>query len=173
MNDRGDVAGRYVTEDGRGHGHVLNAADEFRTIDFPNAVDNEANGINNRGVVVGRYVIAGTTYGYRWDDGEFTRIDIPGAVFTWPHRISPRGDITGPYDTADGRRHGFLLSRHGPVTTFDVPEATATWPSGLNPQGDIVGNYTDADGRTHGFLWIRGERDDHGDSEDGADCQKN
>ncbi len=89
-------------------------------------------------------------------DGSFTTIDFPGAVSTEATGINPRGDIVGYYDSADGIRHGYLLSR-GTFSSTDVPGAIRTFPFAVNPRGDIVGSYNSADGRTHGFLLSGGE----------------
>jgi uncharacterized membrane protein len=81
----------------------------------------------------------------------FTTIDVPGAVRTVATAINPQGDIVGRYDSADGRRHGFLLHK-GEFTTIDVPGSTDTRAYAINPRGDIVGGYVSADGRGLGFL---------------------
>jgi probable HAF family extracellular repeat protein len=76
------------------------------------ALFTNANAINPRGDIVGRYDTAdGRTHGYLLSGGEFTSIDFPGATLTTANGINARGDIVGRYFSADGVQHGFLLRR--------------------------------------------------------------
>jgi uncharacterized membrane protein len=69
----------------------------------------------------------------------FTTIDPPGSTFTLALDINAPGDIVGNYATADGRGHGFLLSK-GTFTTIDVPGAgLLSEANGINDAGVIVG----------------------------------
>src|SRR5688500_10239662 len=55
----------------------------FTTIEWPGATSTTPSGINNAGVIVGRYILDGRTHGYvRGTDGELTTLDYPGATFT-------------------------------------------------------------------------------------------
>jgi probable HAF family extracellular repeat protein len=90
--------------------------------------------------------------------GTFTTIDVPGASSTGAFaivRINPSGDIVGSYGSADGKTHGFLLSK-GVYTSIDFPGAGVTSANGINSEGEIVGAYRDGNGRAHGFLLSEG-----------------
>jgi len=93
-------------------------------------------------------------------DATFITIDVPGANFTVPLDINAAGDIVGRYvSVADGRTHGFLLSR-GVFTTIDFPDANFTVAAGIDPSGDIVGQYRlsrEPSNARHGFLLSEGE----------------
>ena len=123
--------------------HGLVADGGFTTIDMPGATATVAFGINNDGVIVGRYLMAGRTHGFAQSAaGELTTIDFPGAGFTVAGNLNDRGDILGWYTlpAAPAVRHGFVL-RHGEFSTFDPPGSVFTNPLGINDRGDIVGRY--------------------------------
>ena len=80
INDRGDVVGRVIRDDGS-HGFVFSKG-EFTTIDIPDATHTEVEGINKRGAMVGRYVADGVSHGFLLEDGEVTEIAFPDSVFT-------------------------------------------------------------------------------------------
>ena len=107
---RGDIVG------GRNPGYLLAGwpgSPELTQIVFPGAILTNANALNNRGDIVGRYDLPdGSTHGYVLREGEFTTIEFPGAAnWTSAIAINERGDIVGKYQTADGKFHGYLLNR--------------------------------------------------------------
>jgi probable HAF family extracellular repeat protein len=116
----------------------------FRSIDVPGAVATRAFGINARGEIVGSYTDAtGTTYGFRWRDGNVTTIAFPGAIHTEAWGINPRGDIVGRYRLAgDIRTFGFLL-RRGVYRDISVGAHFHTLPIKITPSGVIVGCFHD------------------------------
>jgi hypothetical protein len=101
-------------------------------------------------------------------------LDPPGSVDSRPVGINDSGDITGLYFTADGKGHGFLLTR-GVYTSIDIPGAIRTNAIGvaeLRPLDDsdaeassdgrprsrgthhrlaVVGRYDTPDGVAHGY----------------------
>jgi probable HAF family extracellular repeat protein len=130
-------------------------------IDVPGAMLTVANGINERGQVVGFYVDAGgMPHGYLWEKGRFATVDAPGPMPTAAIDINDRGQILGAYGPITGEvLHGFLMS--GRVyTTFDAPGVALTQPSAINNRGQIVGLTLDAPGAdspgTRGFLLAQG-----------------
>jgi probable HAF family extracellular repeat protein len=129
------------------------AADyRFFKIDFPNANETIASGINARGDISGRYDDAnGVVHGFLLRKGVFTTIDFPGASFTSARAINARGDIAGRMQDAGGVDHAFLL-HDGQFIQIDVPGATSTIGRGINNAGDITGNYIDTNGTETGFV---------------------
>ena len=68
------------------------------SIDVPGAVRTQAQGINDRGSVVGLYKSSdGVTHGFLLRDGNFTSIDYPGASYTDARGINAQGEIVGTY----------------------------------------------------------------------------
>ena len=121
----------------------------YTKFDAPDAVVQTVPfGINNRGVIVGKFTTAdGVDHGFRRDArGRFTTIDVPGAAATQLTKINDRGQIAGftlddPVTLAGAR--GFLLARGvgGPFTPVDVPGAPRNLVRGLNDRGQLVGSY--------------------------------
>src|SRR5216117_3208661 len=88
------------------------------TIEVPGATYTSANGMNDRGDIVGNYSEGRTYRGFVLDNGTFTTIDVPGATFTSANGINDRGQIVGTYFSVG--LHGFVLDK-GTFTTIDVP----------------------------------------------------
>jgi uncharacterized membrane protein len=131
---------------------VLAADYRFVKIDFPNATQTRANGINARGDIVGLYFDAdGVGHGYLLSKGVFSTIDFPGAALTAAFALNARGDIAGRFMDTSGTDHGFLLS-DGKFTQIDYPGASGTWARGINNAGDIVGSHFTGAGAERGFL---------------------
>jgi hypothetical protein len=162
INNRGDVVGRYTTDVCCLIHGFLKRGDEFISIDFPGAIENEPLGINSSGDVVGYYVDrdAGGNFsfhGFIWSDGVISSVpDFPDSfLISAASGINSRGDIVGYYlanPPTSAFEHGYLLS-HGVFTRIDFPGADLTSVSGINSCGDIVGRYVTTDGyQDHGFL---------------------
>ena len=128
----------------------LAAAPTFATIDVPGAGSTFANGLNNRGQVVGFYRVGGqsdASHGFLLDEGNFTTVDVPGAFSTQAFGINDRGQIVGDYIDAQG----FLLDKGTFKTVDDVPGASETEARTINERGQIVG-FHNAGGNFHGFF---------------------
>lgn len=126
---------------------------KFAAINFPGASDTSANGINNSGVIVGSYTLAGRTHGFKLSNGHFTTIDIKGAQSTVVSGISGNGDVAGTFVTNDLKSHGFLIHR-GIVTALNFPGAiNGTVANGINNTLTVVGTADD----TLGFIWSAGK----------------
>ena len=108
----GRLVGSYVDTEGVYHPYIRDANGRMRSIDIPAAENMEylfSHGINDAGVSVSRAKVVddiprtyvGTLQG-------FHELRVPGAVSTEGWNINQDGSIVGYYDTADGRRHGFI-----------------------------------------------------------------
>ena len=127
----------------------------FTPIDFPGSTSTIAWSNIKGGDIVGTYVIASLSHGFKLTGGRLSTIDYPGAANTDIRGINNNGDISGIYRNADGVFHGFLFSGDR-FTSIDFPNATSTQGWGLNSSRDVVGNYTAA-GVGHGFKWSAGQ----------------
>jgi len=160
-NDRGDVVGDFIGDDGFTHGFLLSKKGVVTTLDFPGASDTAAYGINESGTVVGQWDLLDSngnlliTYGFMWKKGSFTQIDFPGSGDTYLFGINARGDLVGGWDTAitSPLEHGFVCSKKGQCSSFDVPVAgaPATQADDINANGQIAGAYVDVNGVLHAF----------------------
>ncbi len=162
-NDRGDVVGAFISEDGLTHGFLLSHG-VLTTLDFPGANFTRAFGINQSRVVVGEWAVfddlgnAIAYGGFVWKGGVFTETKLfPGDAVGAPLGINEKGDLVGGWSPGltSPDLHGFVYS-DGSFVSFDVPFAGAnqTQPNDINEYGQIVGMYLDADGRNHGFLKV-------------------
>ena len=139
------MVGAYLDAAGRSHGFRWKRG-RVVTIDVPGVADTIAQGINDRGQVVGYGSdAAGTTFrGFVLSRGEFRTFSAPGTPFTAPVGINDRGQISGfTSDAAGTTVRGFLLAKgiNGPFTPIRFPGAPSTFAFGLNDRGQIVGAY--------------------------------
>ena len=109
----GRLVGSYVDTEGTYHAYVITQENRgFTSIGLPNAEALEyyfVHGINDAGTYVGRSKLmhdvprtyVGTLTGRH-------ELQFPGGVSTEGWNINQDGSIVGHYDSADGRRHGFI-----------------------------------------------------------------
>ena len=113
VNASGGMVGSYVDADGLYHPYIRTPAGRFVSLDLPQAAILEyffVHGINDARTVVARTKrvgdVPGTLVG-TFQDG-LQELKFPGSVSTEGYNINQDGSIVGHYDTADGRRHGFI-----------------------------------------------------------------
>ncbi len=155
INTSGKIVGNYRDSSYQIHGFFYDGSG-YTTIDYPGAGYSEAWGINDAGLIVGRYYANNVYQGFLYDNGTFTGINYPGAVDTYAYGINSSGDIVGSYDYCYGcDPHGFLLS-NGTYYSLDVPLANATFAQGINDAGTIAGYYIDTTLAYCGFIYAGG-----------------
>ena len=165
INDRGDIIGWTIDDNGYTHGFLLrNGA--VTILDFPGATNTYANGLNDSGMVAGDWDLYDANGNYisassfLWNEGNFTEVKMPGAGDTGAIGINARGDLVGWWDTGPFATigSGFIFSKgKDQFTSFDAPfpGVYATQPDDINSTGDIVGQYTDEiTYLPHGFLKV-------------------
>jgi len=163
INDRGDVVGDLVGDDGFTHGFLLSGG-VVTTLDFPGATDTFAFGINESGRVVGYWDLLDANgnllenHGFIWNKGVFTEVNFSGSVDSILVGINARGDLVGEWDSGVSSPigHGFVCPKQRQCFSFDVPVpgATVTQPDDINARGQIAGGYVDGVGVLHGFLVV-------------------
>ena len=116
----GVVMGSYIDAEGVYHVYVRSTAGTMRSIDPPQPVPFEylyGHGINDAGTYVARSKVVGdiprTYVGNVSGRGGGGELQFPGSVNTQGWNINQDGSIVGYYDTADGRRHGFVARPAG------------------------------------------------------------
>ena len=137
VNSSGGMVGSYVDADGLYHPYIRTPTGRFVPLKLPRAASLEyyfVHGINDANVVVSRAKpVDGVplTYVGSFQEG-LKEFKVPGSVSTEGYNINQDGSIVGHYDTADGRRHGFIAR---PITDTAAPvedqPAVAT-PADLN-----------------------------------------
>jgi uncharacterized membrane protein len=118
-------------------------------IDFPRSTSSAANGINDKGEIVGGYNNVSlelynlSDHTFRLKGNAFSSINFPGAASTEAFGINKSGEIIGAFVDSSGITHGFLLVGSS-YTQLDCPglggPGTSTLPSAINNSGDIVGD---------------------------------
>ena len=129
VNASGGMVGSYVDAEGLYHPYIRTPDGRFVSLDLPRAAQFEfyfVHGINDARVVVSRAKsVDGVLFTYV---GSFQQgleeFEVPGSVSTEGWNINQDGSIVGHYDSADGRRHGFIARPAAPVD--DEPVATPT-----------------------------------------------
>ena len=108
----GHIVGSYVDAEGVYHAYMRSSIGRFLSIDLPNATNLEyfyLHGLNNARAVVGRAKAVGDVpRTYVGSPLNLQELQFPGAVSTEGWNINQDGSIVGHYDSADGRRHGFI-----------------------------------------------------------------
>jgi probable HAF family extracellular repeat protein len=153
INDRGQIVGSYLSPAGAERGFLLDRnRNRFTTADVPRAMGTQAQGINNRGQIVGVYsdtsnpsVTGAQLRGFLLDAGRYIRLDFPGATSSQAYDINDQGQVVGEYQAADGTFHGYLWHR-GRFRALPTGGAT-----GINNHGQITGTIGDA-ATLHGFV---------------------
>ena len=108
----GHIVGSYQDAAGVYHAYMRSSIGRFLSIDLPDATNLEyffLHGLNNARAVVGRAKAAGDVpRTYVGSPLNLQELQFPGAVSTEGWNINQDGSVVGHYDTADGRRHGFI-----------------------------------------------------------------
>ena len=169
INANGDIVGRYMASRNPGqgggyglfteHGFLLHA-NQFTSIDFPNAGSTDAWKITDDGAIVGDWadnpsvsfgsLNSGSLHGYVFSQGEFFSFDFPGKLGTAPRKVNSSGWMVGGYIDRKIVPHGFIQI-NGRYSAFDFPGATEMGNNALNDAGMVAGTYTDSSGRQHGY----------------------
>lgn len=114
VNDSLEIVGKYIGfAPPYVHSYYLKKG-RYKMIDHPSAggyYGTQANGINDRGDIVGVYSDAlNHMHGFVLRDGCYSTLDFPGAVGTELHYLNNKGEITGSYFDELGIGHGFVAS---------------------------------------------------------------
>ena len=180
VNATGRVVGSYVDAEGLYHMYMISPG-RITSLNFPHAETIEylfAHGVNQALIYVVRIKRVGdvprTYVGGSHGVYEFR---FPGSVSTQGWNINEDGSVVGYYDTADGRRHGFIarpdadtaphvshepveISSAGAAYTFesiDVPGVDFLQVTASSDFEDYAGNTRQADGeKMVGFTLIDG-----------------
>ncbi len=176
INNAHQIVGSYHDNQGQWIGNQYVESDKgflfqtlggpFTKIEYPEPYfprHTDANGINDRGQIVGDYTHWDEISGVGQERG-FLReanghyVDIAYGIteiYTSLEGINNSGQIVGHSwfgSVAHGYWGGFVRDAQSNFSGIYVPGSTATWANGINDSGEIVGNYGDGI-TTHGFLY--------------------
>ena len=176
VNSQGGMVGSYVDADGIYNAYVRVADGDFVSLKLTTEAKQEyffVHGINDDRVVVARAKSVDAppfTYVGLFPE-ELQVLKFPGSVSTEGYNINQDGSVVGHYDTADGRRHGFIARPisdtatpvvpptlfHYTFETIDVPGVDFLALTASSDAEDYAGNARSADGeKIVGFTLIDG-----------------
>ena len=158
LNDHGDVVGRFETADGTGHGFVYRKG-KVTQFDYPGAAGPNATfpwGINNSGVIVGRFTLPGGDgpHGFVLRNDQWTRLDHPASKTSAANGINSAGEIVGIWFDGAKNEHSYRLV-DGEYASIDVPDSTRTLVDAIIDDGTVSGTYRDQIGIGRGYVMDR------------------
>lgn len=84
-------------------GPASNPHVDFKSFDFPGAINTQATAITPSGLIVGRYNSTdGVQHGFTLRNGVYSSVGGPGATFTDVAWVNARGDIVGSFNDSRG-----------------------------------------------------------------------
>ena len=170
----GNIVGSYVDAAGTYHAYLRGPSGSFATLDLP--LEGELDyfflhGLNDGLLAVGRAKpVGGVPRTYVGNPLNLQELRVPDSVGTEGWNINQDGSVVGHYDTADGRRHGFI-ARPAEITvprrvgapvgytfeSIDVPGVDFLALAASSDFEDYAGSTRSADGeRMVGFTLIDG-----------------
>lgn len=162
INDAGHAVGmsRRVPGEERG---LLAAGRVLTDYQYPGLVQTYFNGINNRGLIVGRAIsFSGglpTYIPFTFQNGAFIPLPPlpPGFAPYGAYGVNDAGDIVGIARNSQGINFAGFLLKNGSYTLIQVPGASSTFALGVN-QDTVVGYFDPAGSDTStGFLLRNGQ----------------
>src|SRR5262249_29794370 len=139
------------------HGFRLGLSGGYAQLDYPDATDTVASGINDAGQVVGTYDDGLHSHGFLWSADSYTAIDVPDSSDTQANGINNPGVIVGNVGVPG--RNGFLLDDGG-FTEFRIGSTGTLNAVGINDAGQVVGSVHFSFGEDYGFLRYTDGTDD-------------
>jgi probable HAF family extracellular repeat protein len=166
MNDRGDVVGYYIPQNGESHAFLYSGG-EISTLKNLDG-NTSADGINNYGQIAGNsFSEDGTIQGFLYEQGSVKNLVKSNSNIIVAKKINSSGEIVGHYITSvDGLAHAFVY-RNGEVKDLGTLEG-ASFAVDINDAGQIVGSsYIQGGGIQHAFLYENDSMIDIGKSYSG------
>ena len=175
-NPQGVVGGSYIDADGIYHPYVRIPTGDFIITEIPGIGNREyffVHGLTERAIIVARSkAVDDIPRTYVGAFGALHEVQFPGAVSTEGWNINADGSVVGYYDSADGRRRGFIakpVKDDAPETlptsaytfhtfeSIDVPGVDYLAVTASSDFEDYAGNTKSADGeKMVGFTLIDG-----------------
>jgi hypothetical protein len=155
ININNEWVGTYFDTNNSAHG-IKYLSGHFKVFDVPfqGVTGTNANGINDKGWIVGTYDIGSVEQGFFRKNGIYSVISIPGSDDTQVYGINNKGQMVGDYSIA-GITWGFVGSEVNlgyNYTPIDVLGATGTVATCINGKG-LIGGYYLVGSVEHGFLY--------------------
>jgi uncharacterized membrane protein len=114
-----------------------------------------ANGINDKGDIVGVYIDNNGVHGFLLSGGRYKTIDVPGSVFTDVMDINNAGHMVMYWVSPSGVNNTSIYDGKT-YKTINVPGAAISYAAGLNNANDVSFFWLDGAGQTHSALLHQG-----------------
>ncbi len=155
VNSAGTAVGFCTLTSSGEYVGVMYSKGKVTEISYPNALETQANGINDKGAIVGDFIdTAGAEHGFLLSGKKYTQIDAPSpdtSSVAWS--INNKGQITVYAVDSAGGYEGFILTGKKFTKVDDPNEGSlGTVAHKINNKGDVDGTYYDTASVTHGFL---------------------
>ena len=135
VNATGEMVGSYVDAEGTYHAYARYLDGRFASFDLPGAANLEyffLHGFNDARNLVGRAKAVGDIpRTFVGNPLRLQELKVPDSVSTEGYNINQDGSIVGYYDTADGRRHGFI-ARPAEDTAAQISDEPIARPTDLS-----------------------------------------
>lgn len=128
---------------------------KFVTISPPDSTSTQAQGINDKGQIVGTYFdSASAQHGFLLSGGKYATLDVPGGYTNSDaSSINDKGLITLFAVNTSGSVDSFLFDGKT-YTEIDVPGEAQNFVTKINSFGDRVYTVLDSDNNTHGTFFL-------------------
>jgi hypothetical protein len=159
VNTAGEAVGQYL--DPQGHSYCFTWTEDsgVKTIVVPGASWAACNGINDYGVITGKYLdYASVAHGFTYSTANDPPVTTTDLIVDGISDSNSLGYMVGSYVAPGGATEGFLQSpppkqqEAAPVPLIPAQGARSTSVYGIDVAGDVVGTYTDSDTVSHGML---------------------
>ena len=159
INRAGQVVGASQVDSGQLHAFLWSSASGMKDLGtLPSGSSSDAQGINNRGEVVGWADSTAGIFGFSWTEtgGMVSLGWCPGSAYSDAYAVNHVGEIVGYCEFPDGSTHSFLWTAQRGMVDLGTLGGTSSQALGINNHGVVVGmSQIVGDGATHAFSWTQ------------------
>jgi probable HAF family extracellular repeat protein len=130
---------------------------KFVNIAFPGSTSTLAQGINDKGQIVGTYFDSSDVqHGFFLSGGKYMSLDVPSETASDAWAINNKGLITIFALNSGGTYDSWVRSKDGTFKKMDVPKEAQSLIHGIDSFGDLIYTVVDSSNNVHGAFYDRG-----------------